>query len=122
MKLTNITIYNLAKTLIKVFQDSNQYLPIKLNFFIQRNKKTLLDSAQGIDEARLAILQHYGTYNPQTNEYTIPPESLDIVNKELEDLFTLEQEINIHMVKIEDIPEDISLTTGQMEAIMFMIE
>lgn len=122
MKLTNITIYNLAKTLIEVFQDSNQYLPIKLNFFIQRNKKTLLDLAQGIDEARLAILQHYGTYNPQTNEYTIPPESLNIVNKELEDLFTLEQEINIHMVKIEDIPEDISLTTGQMEAIMFMIE
>ena len=122
MKLTNITIYNLAKTLIKVFQDSNQYLPIKLNFFIQRNKKTLLDLAQGIDEARLAILQHYGTYNPQTNEYTIPPESLNIVNKELEDLFTLEQEANIHMVRIEDIPEDISLTTGQMEAIMFMIE
>lgn len=122
MKLTNITIYNLAKTLIEVFQDSNQYLPIKLNFFIQRNKKTLLDSAQGIDEARLAILQHYGTHNPQTNEYTIPSESLDIVNKELEDLFTLEQEINIHMVKIEDIPDNISLTTGQMEAIMFMIE
>lgn len=122
MKLTNITIYNLAKTLIEVFQDSNQYLPIKLNFFIQRNKKTLLDSAQGIDEARIAILQHYGTHNPQTNEYTIPPESLDIVNKELEDLFCLEQEINIQMVKIEDIPDDISLTTGQMEAIMFMIE
>lgn len=122
MKLTNITIYNLAKTLIEVFKDSSQYLPIKLNFFIQKNKKTILDLASSIDESRISIIQHYGTLNGDSGEYVIPPENIAAANKELQDLFSLEQEVNIHMVKIEDIPEDISLTTGQMEAIMFMIE
>ena len=122
MKLTNITIYNLAKALIEVFKDSNQYLPIKLNFFIQKNKKTILDLASSIDESRISIIQHYGTLNGDSGEYIIPPENIAAANKELQDLFSLEQEANIHMVKIEDIPEDISLTTGQMEAIMFMIE
>ena len=42
--------------------------------------------------------------------------------KELEDLFALEQEVNICKIDINSFNDDIMFTTGQMEAIMFMIE
>jgi hypothetical protein len=41
--------------------------------------------------------------------------------KELEDLFNLEQEVNIYTVSIDHFGDDLSLTTGQMEALLFMI-
>jgi hypothetical protein len=41
--------------------------------------------------------------------------------QELNDLFALEQEVNIHMFKLDDF-DGIELTTTQLSAIMFMIE
>lgn len=122
MKLTNYKIYNIAQQLLESFQDSKQYLPIKLNFFIQKNKKNLAALAQGIEESRIEIIQHYGILNEETGNYTIPADKVKTANKEINDLFSIEQEVEISTVRIEDIPEDISLTTGQMEAIMFMID
>jgi hypothetical protein len=37
-------------------------------------------------------------------------------------LFDLEQEVAICTISIDKIDDNLSLTTGQMEAIMFMIE
>ena len=41
--------------------------------------------------------------------------------KELKDLFSIEQEVNIYKFNIEDLG-DIKLTSNQMNAILFMIE
>jgi hypothetical protein len=41
--------------------------------------------------------------------------------KELNDLFNLEQELNIHVFKLDDF-DNIELTVQQLSAIMFMIE
>ena len=41
--------------------------------------------------------------------------------KELEDLFSIEQEMNIHMINI-DAFGDIELSIEQMNSIMFMVE
>jgi hypothetical protein len=120
--MKNLNIYTITQQLLESFKDSSQYLPIKLNFYLQKNKKIFLELAQGIDESRMAIAQHYGTLDPETGTYIVPLENVAAANKEIEDLFAIEQDVNILKVKFEDIPEDISLTTGQMEAIMFMIE
>ena len=122
MKMTNMEIYNIAKGLMENFQDNSQYLPIKINFFIQRNKKTLFELAQIIDDSRVEIIKHYGTANEEDGTYIIPTESIPVANKEIEDLFNLEQEVSIAKINIESFPDDISLTTGQMEALLFMIE
>ena len=120
--MKNLDIYTIIQNLLESFQDSNQYLPIKLNFYIQKNKKILFELAQGIDENRMAIVQHYGTLDEKTGKYIVPLENVAAANKEIEDLLSIEQDVNILKVRFEDIPENISLTTGQMEAIMFMIE
>lgn len=122
MKFTNNEIYNLATRLNEMFQDANQRLPIKLNFFLQKNKKILLEFAQEIEENRMEILRTYGEIDEETGNLHVPEDKVAAANKEIIDLLSLEQEVAIKTVKFEDIPEDISLTTGQMEAIIFMID
>lgn len=122
MKFINNEIYNLATRLNEMFQDANQRLPIKLNFFLQKNKKTLLEFAQEIEESRMDILRTYGEIDEESGNLRIPEDKIAAANKEIIDLLSLEQEVAIKTVKFEDIPEDISLTTGQMEAIIFMID
>lgn len=122
MKLTNNEIYNYATKLASEFKDTKQVLPVKINFYLQKNKKLLLELAQDIEQARMQIAQAYGKYNEETQNYSIDPERVAEANKELNDLFTLEQDVNICMINFANIDDNLSLTTGQMEAMMFMIE
>lgn len=122
MKLTNNQIYNYAIELQKNFQDETQKLPIKINFYLQKNKNILLELAQNIEQTRTEIIANYGELDIETNQYVIPPEKIAEASKELEDLFALEQEVQIYTVSIDTFPEDINFTSGQMQAIMFMID
>ena len=122
MILTNNDIYNYASNLIATFNDNSQKLPIKINFCLQKNKKTLLALAQDIEIARLEIGKTYGEYNEETQQYHIPPEKMVIANQEMNDLFNIEQDVDILTVKYDSLSDDVMLTTAQMEAIMFMID
>ena len=122
MKITNNEIYNLATRLNEVFTDAEQRLPIKLNFFLQKNKKMLVELAQEIEENRMNILKAYGEIDEESGNLCIPEDKVAAANKEIIDLLGIEQEVAIKIVKFEDIPEDLSLTTGQMEAIIFMVD
>ena len=122
MKLSNDQIYTYAIELQKNFQDEDQKLPVKIGFYLQKNKTTLLALAQDIEEARTKIIKTYGEYDSSSNNYIIPPEKIEDASKELEDLFKLEQEVQVYTVNIDNFPEDLSFTSGQMEAIMFMID
>lgn len=122
MKLTNNQIYNYATELAAAFQDSEQKLPIRVNFYLQKNKETLLALAQDIEKARLDLLNNYGTLDNENNRFTLDPDKIEIASKELEELFNLEQEVNIYKVSIDNFGDDIVLTTGQMEALLFMID
>jgi hypothetical protein len=121
MLLTNQQIYNYALALSTAFS-SEQRLPMKINFYLQKNKNTLLALGQDIENSRLEVIRAYGTPNEDGTQYTIPKESIEIAQKELNDLFALEQEVCIYKISADSLPDDISLTTSQMEAIMFMID
>ena len=122
MKLTNTQIYNYANNLFEAFNDGDQKLPIKISFYLQKNKNTLLQLAQDIETSRIEIAKTYGTLDEETNQYIIPPEKMEDANKELNDLFSLEQDVQIYTINIDNLSDDITITTAQMEAIMFMIE
>ena len=122
MKMTNNEIYTYATQLMSAFQDTEQKFPVKVNFYFLKNKKLLLDLAREIEQSRSAILEEYGVLNAETNQYEFAPEKIEIVNTELTNLFTLEQEVNIYKVKIDSFNDTDTLTTAQMEALMFMIE
>jgi len=122
MKMTNNEIYIYTRQLMEAFQDGEQRLPIKVNFYLQKNKNTLLALAQDIEKARLEIAQTYGVLDESGEQYQIPNEKLADASKELEDLFNLEQDVNIYKINIDSLSDDLTLTTAQMEAIMFMVD
>ncbi len=121
MKLTNLQIHTLAQAYLSAFQNADFYLPAKVNFYIQRNSKKLIELAQDIEKARLDIVNHYGKpVEGEDDKMAIAPEDVATVNQELLDLFGIEQEIEISTFNIEALG-DIKLSMEQMEAIMFMI-
>lgn len=122
MTMTNNEIYAYTRQLMDAFQDGEQKLPIKINFYLQKNKNTLLALAQDIEKARLEIAQTYGTLDENGEQYQIPNEKLAEASKELEDLFSLTQDVNIHKISIDAIDGDLMLSAAQMEALMFMID
>lgn len=121
MKLTNYEIYNYAQKLNSAFTKKDQYLPAKLNFFIQKNARILGVLAEEIEKNRISIVQHYGILEQETGNFQIPKDKMAEASQELEDLFLLEQEVSISMVNIDKFG-DIDLSIEQMSAIMFMVE
>lgn len=119
--LTNNQIYNYVNFLIKQFSNIDIKFPVKVNFYLLKNQKTLLNLAQEIEQERVNIAQEYGILNEETQQYEVPPEKIQETKKKLDDLFNLTQEVKIYKVKLEDFG-NIELTPDQMEALLFMIE
>lgn len=119
MKLTNQKIYNTAMALSSFSIDGK--MPVRINFFLQKNIQILIAAAEEIEEARLKIAQDFGELNQDGTQFVIPPEKMLEAKKELNDLFSLEQDLSIHIFKLEDF-DGINLTYQQLSNIMFMIE
>lgn len=122
MIMTNNEIYTYTRQLMEAFQDGEQKLPIKINFYLQKNRTTLLALAQDIERSRLEIAQNFGVLDEAGEQYIIPNEKLAEASKELEDLFNLEQDVVIHKISIDSLSDDLILSAAQMEALMFMID
>ena len=119
MKLTNKQIYENANKL--AFFNIEGKLPMKINFFLQKNIQTLAAAGQEIEQARMKVAQEYGTLNEDGTQFIVPPEKMFEAQKELNDLFNLEQDLSIHIFKLDDF-DGIELTYQQLSTIMFMIE
>ena len=119
--LSNLEIYNIANSLLENFRDQNMELPVKVNFYFQKNMNAIVDMAQEIDKARMAIFEKYGKRDEENNQYTFDNSVTDTVNAELNDLFTLEQEVKVNLLKL-DWFEGIKLNNQQVAALMYMIE
>ncbi len=121
MKLTNEQIYNYSNSLLQLCQNKEMLLPVKVNFYLQKNKNTLVTLAQDIEQHRLAILQQYGEI-AENGEISFLPDKAAKAQADLSELFGIEQEVQIYIVSIENFTDDMVLSTEQMEAMMFMIE
>lgn len=119
--LTNMEIYNIATLLLENFKDEELNLPVKVNFYFQKNMNAIVTMAQDIDKTRMAIFEKYGTKSEDGDQYTFPSDVTDTVNNELADLFALEQEVKVNMLKL-DWFDGINLTARQVAAIEYMIE
>lgn len=118
--MTNAEIYGLSQALNSAFNSDERYLPARINFFIQKNRNTLAQIVEIIENARMQIISHYG--NPsEEGYYNIPEEKIPIANKELADLLNVSQEVNISTVKLSDL-EGLDFISSQMQALLFMIE
>lgn len=120
-KMTNAEIYGLSKALSAAFNNEEKYLPARVNFYIQKNKNLLSQLNESIEITREHIITHYGTLNEEGTSYNIPPENINEVNKELQDLLNVEQEVQVSMIYLSDL-DGLDFTSKQMQALLFMIE
>ena len=123
MKLTftNGDIYQIAHNLNQAFDNLDIRIPAKPNFYIQKNARVIATAAQEIDKSRLEVVRYYGNLDEETGNYIVPNDKLDAANKELNELFNIEQELDIKQFSIEDLGS-LEFSAAQMQAIMFMIE
>ena len=119
IKMNNGMIYQYALTLNEALNDNDLQMPVAVLFSIEKNKQTLMAVAQDVEKYRMDIIKKYG--EEVDGNYNVPQDKIEIANKELQDLFSIEQEVNIYKFNIEDLG-DIKLTSNQMNAILFMIE
>ena len=120
-KMTNAQIYALSNKLDSVLNSETRYMPAKIAYFIHKNKTKIVEHFNIIEQSRFGIIRHYGTLDEATSSYNVPNEVLAKANKELEELLQIEQDIDISMIKLDDLV-DLDFTFEQMEALSFMIE
>ena len=120
---SNKQIYNIYLLLSTYLINENNelILPLKINFYLLSNFKTISDKAEIIEQMRQKIGKKYGEYNSNNNSYSIKPENLENAQNELNALLEMEQSIDIYKISLSDL-EGVELTTHQMQALLFMIE
>lgn len=121
MKFNNNQIYQMANNLFDNINDLDIYIPAKVNFFLQKNIQVITNAAQEIETARLEIAKHYGVQDEETQHYHIPSDKITEASQELNDLFNIEQDLEIKLISINDL-DGLEFTPAQMQSIMFMIE
>lgn len=121
MKLTNLQIYNHATALLEEFgAECEIKLPVRINFFLQKNIQTLSELGKEIETARLKIVQSYGQITETGDAYTIPADKIEAATAELNELLGLEQDVAIRTFDISAF-DNVDLSYKQMNALMFMI-
>ena len=121
MKLTNEQIYNTINSYKQEFADYKSYIPAKINFAIQKNIQQLMSIAENVEKTRMEVAQHYGTLDETGQIYNFSNEVLSQVQKELAELYAIEQDIDIKTFNIDELGS-VEFTPAQMQVIMFMIE
>lgn len=119
-KMTNLEIYAYADALMSAFTEDIK-LPVKVNFYLQKNMTRFVEAAKDIEKARMEIIERYGTRTEDGENIEVPAEKAETVNKELEDLFALEQEMKVNEIAL-DAFDGINLSSAQVAAISFMIK
>jgi hypothetical protein len=119
--LTNEEIYLINEQLNNSLTNNDSYLPARVNFYIQKNKKKIANLASEIEETRAGIVMSFGEPAEEEGKYFIPQDRIKEAQQELDDLLSIEQEVDIQLISIDDL-ETLQFTLPQMEALMFMIE
>lgn len=118
--LTNHEIYTINSQFNEAFKDCNQFIQAKINFYIQKNRKKLVELATEIEATRIEIIKNFGQQQ-EDGQYYIEQDKILIAQQEMQDLLDITQEVEISTISLKDI-ENLHFTFPQMEALMFMIE
>ena len=115
----NIEIYNLVNLYQTLLEDfDGLFLPVKANFYFKQNIKILVCKGLEIDNFRSEIIKKYAKL--EDKKYKIEEDNLEKANKEIEELMSLEQELDIKLIPLSAF-DNIQITPKMMEIFMPMI-
>jgi hypothetical protein len=126
MILTNAEIVNYFTKLDAVISEleNDMYCTPRIRYAIAKNLTLLAPTVSIINNIKNDIYRHYGTLVTTENDeevYQFDDNVLTEVNKNLEELSVIENNVDIITLSLSDI-ESLDLSLKQMEALMFMIK
>jgi hypothetical protein len=122
MKVTNLEAINYYNSLQSLSEeDKTTQLPVKLAYAVVRNSKLLEPIAIDTVDIRQKILAKYGQPQDDGESYKILPDKIEYVNKEIDSLFEIENDVNLLTFPLDSLG-DCELSINSMEALYFMID
>lgn len=119
--LKNKDICEYSESIEKAFCEDSRYFPARINFYIQKTASSLKQAKEEVEETRNNIIIHHGNYDAETGYCEVRPENINIVNQEIADLMSLEQEISLYKLPLSWL-DGMDFSIPQINALMFMIE
>lgn len=126
IKLTNERIINTINTLGKL---NNSQLPIKVAYAISKNVNKIENELKIYNTEKAKLMDKYcekdGEGKLKADEYgnvNIKEEHREDWNRDIKELLSIENEIDIHMMQLDDLlNSDYSISPAELTAIDFMI-
>ena len=91
---------------INKIYDSKMKLGVKISYILAKDLKTLQPLAEIIEKEQYKIFSKYGTKLDNGN-IEVPKEKLDDLNRDLEQLGTIENKVNITKIKLEEFDTEV---------------
>lgn len=117
--MKNGEVIELYETLQRISENKDLKFNVALGYTMARNKEKLRQEATIIYKMRRDIIMEHGQVDGK--DITVPAKYVDEVNKKINDLMEIENDINITTVPIE-LFNDIELNMEDIEGLSGMIQ
>lgn len=126
LNLSNERIVNTINTLGKL---NNAQLPIKIAYAISKNVNKIESELKAYNAEKAKLIDKYAVKDKEgklkADEYgnvNIKEEHIEDWNKDVKELLSIENEIDIHMIQLDDLlNSDYNISPAELAAIDFMI-
>lgn len=124
MKLSNEKLVNSIGVLNKL---TNMELPIKLSYAISKNITKIDRELISYNKEREKLIEKYGEKDEEGNLKTKEDDTINILdidnfNNDLKEILEIETEVDIHVIDLDKINADVSITPGELMVVDYMFE
>ncbi|WP_196002018.1 DUF1617 family protein [Clostridium sp. 1001271B_151109_B4] len=128
MKLT-LSNEKIVNTINVLGDLNNAKLPVKVAYAITKNINKINSDLKAYNEEKAKLIDKYAEKDKEgklkTDEYgnvTLKEEYIQEWNRDMAELLSIENEIDIHMIQLDDLlSSDYSISPAELAAIDFMI-
>ena len=117
--MKNGEVLELYETLQRISQNKDLKFNVKLGYAMAKNKEKLRQEATIIYNLRRDIIMEHGRV--EGKDIVVPNEYIDEVNKKVNDLMEIENDVEIILVPI-DAFDELELNMEDIEGLMRMVE
>lgn len=118
MKLKLSQIVNGYSALMAV---GTEKLPIKSAYRLQRNMRMLKPEAEQFEKTRVDLIQtKYGVKDKKDESFSVPPERLSAFHKQLEEVLSVEIEVDVQGIPIDELSDQFQISPVALMALDWM--
>ena len=127
INLSNERIVNTINVLAEL---NNAKLPVKVAYAITKNINKINTELKAYNEEKAKLIDKYSEKDEEgklkTDEIgnvTLKEEHIEDWNRDIKELLSIENEIDIHMIQLDDLlNSDYNISPAELAAIEFMVE